>query len=563
MTNVQIQTVRSIIKPCRELEVAVISKCSSLKVNMVKRSDIPALGVYVASFILCGSIIASNWHQTWDDMAITLSFARTWVESGKIALTPNSQVVEGFSTPLWFFVSAFIKWLFGLDEASMLRAIKLSSLFLLILGTIITSKALKLLLPERQKKCAYLFLPFFILHPSFLHEAVNGMENPLILVLFATSILLILQGHIRASYIPVFFLSLTRFESFLFLAPLVCMVFAKKKYTLEVVGIFIFGILIQSLWRYTAFNDFMPNTIYAKMHSHYSTGFLSMIIKRIVAIWDTLVNDCFCLIIVAVSIYKSSRPKEGLSNISSIAYAILASILTIDILIGRNDYTGNTARMYFPFLPFFLAFLLFYALQLNPSKEKSICYSYLLFSTFLAIMASSSMQRSYITVENYSKNVDFINKLQSSSIRPLRIAIPDIGGVSLFAKGSEIIDTGMLANRYLSKNGYVNFESYLFDTVHPDLFETHGRWSKAFGMYSSSSTLRILMTDFTPVSVRGKIFFANNNIVDAIIREFPGQITDTTMPGYLESALLGQSYFAETPQDVMLHSIFGKVLVLN
>src|ERR1700761_5707952 len=41
---------------------------------------------------------------SWDDGAITAAFSQTWAHTGKIALTPGSAVVEGFSSVLWFLV---------------------------------------------------------------------------------------------------------------------------------------------------------------------------------------------------------------------------------------------------------------------------------------------------------------------------------------------------------------------------------------------------------------------------------------------------------------------------
>src|SRR5271170_3679353 len=38
----------------------------------------------------------------WDDGAITAAFSRTWAQSARIALTPGSPVVEGFSSVCWF-----------------------------------------------------------------------------------------------------------------------------------------------------------------------------------------------------------------------------------------------------------------------------------------------------------------------------------------------------------------------------------------------------------------------------------------------------------------------------
>src|SRR6185503_9981556 len=42
----------------------------------------------------------------WDDGAITLAFARTFARHGRVALTPHSEVVEGFSSVSWFLLNA-------------------------------------------------------------------------------------------------------------------------------------------------------------------------------------------------------------------------------------------------------------------------------------------------------------------------------------------------------------------------------------------------------------------------------------------------------------------------
>jgi hypothetical protein len=55
----------------------------------------------VLIFCLYLTITIWNWHYTWDDSAITLAFAHTFVETGDIKPTPLSDRVEGYSTFLW------------------------------------------------------------------------------------------------------------------------------------------------------------------------------------------------------------------------------------------------------------------------------------------------------------------------------------------------------------------------------------------------------------------------------------------------------------------------------
>ncbi len=42
----------------------------------------------------------------WDDGSITVAYARTYAETGRTALTPVSEQVEGFSSPAWFWLLA-------------------------------------------------------------------------------------------------------------------------------------------------------------------------------------------------------------------------------------------------------------------------------------------------------------------------------------------------------------------------------------------------------------------------------------------------------------------------
>ena len=56
-----------------------------------------------AALVIVSSLIGDNG---WDDGAITLAFARTFAGHGRVALTPPSEAVEGFSSVSWFLLSA-------------------------------------------------------------------------------------------------------------------------------------------------------------------------------------------------------------------------------------------------------------------------------------------------------------------------------------------------------------------------------------------------------------------------------------------------------------------------
>src|SRR5450631_4535773 len=60
------------------------------------------LAQFAALIVVC-SLIGDNG---WDDGAITLAFARTFARHGRVALTPRSEVVEGFSSVSWFLLNS-------------------------------------------------------------------------------------------------------------------------------------------------------------------------------------------------------------------------------------------------------------------------------------------------------------------------------------------------------------------------------------------------------------------------------------------------------------------------
>ena len=66
-----------------------------------KRLRVPRVGVVFVTVLIAHIAIAlAVGPESWDDGFITLSFARTFAETGHIALTPVSEQVEGATSPL-------------------------------------------------------------------------------------------------------------------------------------------------------------------------------------------------------------------------------------------------------------------------------------------------------------------------------------------------------------------------------------------------------------------------------------------------------------------------------
>src|ERR1700689_1892930 len=63
-------------------------------------------GVALAQFIVLVSVCLLIGDNGWDDGAITLAFSRTFARCGRVALTPRSEIVEGFSSVSWFLINS-------------------------------------------------------------------------------------------------------------------------------------------------------------------------------------------------------------------------------------------------------------------------------------------------------------------------------------------------------------------------------------------------------------------------------------------------------------------------
>ena len=111
----------------------------------------------------------------WDDGAITLAFSRTLSESGKIALTPYSEVVEGYSSTLWMAVMSFLHWLARPGFSEFIRMSQLSAALACSLSAVIFFKLFRQKIDSATLPCFAVSVLLFIQKP-FINESVNGME---------------------------------------------------------------------------------------------------------------------------------------------------------------------------------------------------------------------------------------------------------------------------------------------------------------------------------------------------------------------------------------------------
>ncbi|HET9183313.1 MAG TPA: hypothetical protein VFP59_14340 [Candidatus Angelobacter sp.] len=210
----------------------------------------------------------------WDDAAITASFARTYADTGRLALTPVSAEVEGFSSVAWMLLLTLPRYL-SHDPAAILAWMKILAALSFCLSLIVFQYIASRLLAT--KELANLCTILLALMVPAMRETVNGMEMNLYMLFLLCLVYLLTENRSgKRTWISCWVLSaamiLTRFEApylILFLAAGLLLA-GRQRSCLHLTIAASFGFVCLEIWRYLRFRAWMPNTVYAKMRFPYS-----------------------------------------------------------------------------------------------------------------------------------------------------------------------------------------------------------------------------------------------------------------------------------------------------
>jgi hypothetical protein len=495
----------------------------------------------------------------WDDGAITASFARTYAETGRFALTPISEKVEGFSSVSWAYLLA-IPYFFFHSSIAILVWMKLLSAVSFMLSLIISRRlAFRLLGSSEQADLSTICIALI---GCQMLETLNGMEMNLymLLVLLLVDVLTGEQPRPRNRLwvgLIAFGLITTRFESpYLIVAIMLGLLLSReRKALLELGTAAATAFVATELWRYHEFGFWMPNTVYAKLQQPYSpphkwlpmlqvrleatddlfyvVGELLLIILlmwAVALVWKRFLLPrllpplrlpmcSFMVVLLAIIYWRGSLYLAGdnfteilritrvgfellsiaillkaclnreASRLVNLMAAIVAAGVAFGILFGKN--WGYLGRMILPYLPFLVLAFAYYVRQLTASK---FWIRFALIACVLCQLTAWVPLTSYIwfnpnpyvslkAVERYGKTGDAVRLL--AGLDTLSILIPDVGGSSLCCEKLRILDSALLANRYLAHTGYNSMDEYL-RKENPQVINAHWPWSETTGIYKSN-----------------------------------------------------------------------------
>lgn len=486
---------------------------------------LPALA---AQALLTGLICWRIGPLGWDDGAITLAFAHTFALTGRPALTPQSETVEGFSSVSWFLLNGLAARM-GVGFAGAIAVAQA-----LAGGAFMASTALLGLIGRRlelRPGALAAVVWIFALGGPGLAEIAAGMEMGL---LCASGLALVHALYLRpnwamATLSAVVFLT-TRFEAALYFAVLLGPLLLRRRYAafalMAAFGLAVFA--AEEAWRWSTFADWAPNTIHAKLWPPYSGGDVrGAIASRAQALAEPAAAALPLLAIIAVlalaGVRAPARPR--LPAATSPLWVIAAPILAAEafgLIAGRNAY-GALGRMQLLSLPFVLiaAGLAFDALTVGVSGQRRRLILILAVAlsvetgAFLSArpaLGALAMPRPLgddlgVSAANYRITGLAVDDLRRRlGLGRLVFMTPDIGGASLCCERLRIVDLGLLASRRLARDGYGALTEVLA-AERPDVVEAHEVWARASGILS----LPAFEAGYTPLMTgRTRLYLRND-----------------------------------------------------
>ena len=458
-------------------------------------------------------------------MAITLGFARTFAHTGRIEPTPGSGIVEGYSTTLWMLLMAVAAKIASTPQTLLVIA-KISTLLLNVLNLFLLRGWLTTWMPEATASliagifgCGYMFF-----------ETINGMETPILLMLVLAMVLLSSRPGSVARW--AFLLAgvgvvLTRWESIWLLIPFVLLERPLRK-ALTAGTVWLGAFLAATAIRWVYFGALVPNTILAKRHIPYSTG--TGLDKLLQHLHQPALIVASCLpyaVIVGAYLWIGQVPVREIGRRGRQSrewqLAVLFSLFAVILTTGIGHNWGPPLRSFYQAWPFVFALLLF-PLAAMPSRQTYpltlavaaiFCFSLFQLSRGV-IQLSKRSQPAYMpgaTVDNVKRISDALAAIQQAAgKRNILYAGPDMGAVQLYSEGVQVIDTGLLCDRFLAKTGWDEFLPYVLERRQPDVIETHAVWTQMVDYRKSP----LFLNNYQPVWIGDIRFFVRKSVVARI-----------------------------------------------
>lgn len=457
----------------------------------------------------------------WDDGAITLAYARTFADTGRIALTRTSEHVEGFSSMAWFGLNALVQ----LARPGFTAAIFASQLLTLI--TLVASGAVL----DRLGRAIGLHTAtriaalgtFACMGPLF-SETVNGMEMGLLTLCSLVIVYwLYFKRRLLIVCVALGVFVATRFESAFYVAFLLAPLLLERRlreFTWCAASAALVFALIAA-YRWLSFGALLPNTIYAKMHEPYHAHDFALS-SRVFAAGELFILFLPAIVVLLLRTVHLRRGwqmvlalKSNRALMGPIVGAVLFALIT-----GRN--WGYLGRMQFFAIPFMV---LLVARSTEVLARSSPVGQYALLGSIAGLTVSSSMlgapieqwraSRTHalsVTPASYRETALAVEKVRNAlGARQIAFLTPDVGGAALCCPTIRVVDIALLSNMKLAREGYDALVDVIA-TERPEIIEAHGLWASVSHLYQLDS----FRNAYRPAMIDHTRFYLRDDVADRL-----------------------------------------------
>jgi hypothetical protein len=474
----------------------------------------------------------------WDDGAITLAFARTFARHGRVALTPRSEVVEGFSSVSWFLLNALV----ALFRPSFRAAIAASQVLAIVsigASTFLLARTCALL------RLSWLFgaltvLAFAAWGCSY-SEAGNGMEMGLLAAACLLVINELLSPEPRLLLLcgGVVLAITTRFEAALYVGLLALSVVSLpgRRLFRAIVLSGLGTVALLTIFRLAVFSDVLPNTFWAKRWPPYAAfGFWDR--------WEGAVELLrffkWPFIAAGGAVAAGVLFGSGLAALWArrrdlmLLAAPIAGAVVMGVLTGKHwGYPGRMPYFAFPTTMLLLSLLFSASVEAGRSRLPAVVavgLALLLAAGSLRWAVKWSKKTGYpylwltvarngtfsVTPRSFAQSGQVFRRFAAAAELPhATILTSDVGGLSLCCDEFKIVDLAFLSNRALAHHGPGAIGGVL-DAESPDLIEAHWEW--AAKLYDLPS----FRDRYAPAFAGGTKLWIRRDVAEAIARRGRG-----------------------------------------
>ncbi|MGB8478592.1 MAG: hypothetical protein WCE63_07095 [Acidobacteriaceae bacterium] len=480
-----------------------------------------------------------NLRGSWDDGAITAAYARTFADSGRIALTPGSPQAEGMSSLTWFLLLAIPRF-FSSNPDVILIWMKCASAVSLVLALKVFFRVARDQLDGSETSALACTLMLAFSYAS-LREVDNGMEMNLALLLTILLFYLLTRApvgpvHLVLGWVVATVLLATRFESPLLLSMLAMGLYFdgegrrdrpshRALFLLAACTLASFGGL--ELWRHHEFGMWMPNTVYAKEWPPYSRWHGKKSLTLWVAACTTSVEIISTMIglpllltlaVVANRLRRKHADFASLRRVSHAVWTLTAAAVAIAWITGKD--WGYPGRMVAPALPFLLIAMVAACKSAldNRAHLTLLLRAMVASQVILWLIVAAYGSKPSVSIEHVRQIGLGADAIRTALREPtLVVLLPDAGGSSLYNEHLSVLDSALLSNPQLAQQGWPHFAEY-FLTVRPDVFETHSLWATYQEAYTSN-----LLNNYSIVGAAGQRFFVRNDLISRLLANHRGK----------------------------------------